>query len=75
MTSVTVAFLTLTNQILILSIRVLPCNFAVLYNMLDVRLFLWLQLVPHKEDTLLYHVLVVNCCFSLIIYFRVYTTW
>jgi hypothetical protein len=73
MTSVTVVFLILTHQIL--SIRVLPCSFAMLYNMLDARLFLWLQLVPHKEDTLLYHVLGVNCCFSLIIYFRGHTTW
>jgi hypothetical protein len=60
MTSVTVVFLILTNQILILSIRVLPCSFAILYNMLDARLFLRLQFVLHKEDTLLYHVLGVQ---------------
>jgi len=58
--SVTVVFFILTNQILILSIRVLPCSCAVLFNMLDARLFLRLQLVPHKEDTLLYHVLGVQ---------------
>jgi hypothetical protein len=60
MTSVTVVFLILTNQILTLSIRVLPCSFAMLHDMLDSRLLLRLKLVPHKEDTLLYHVLGVQ---------------
>lgn len=60
MTSLTVVFRILTNQILILSIRVLPCSFAMLCNMLDARLFLRLQLVPHKEDAVLYHVLGVQ---------------
>ena len=70
MTTVTVVFLILTNQILILSIRVLPGSFAMLYDVLDARLFLRLQLV-----LCCIMCLVFNCCFSLIIYFRGHTTW
>jgi hypothetical protein len=58
--SVTVFLILRANQIFILFTGVLPCCFAMLHNMLDSQLFLQLQLVQHKSDTLLFHVLGVK---------------
>jgi hypothetical protein len=60
MISVTGFLILRANQTFILLIGVLPCSFAMLHNMLDSQLFLQLQLVQHKSDTLLLHVLGVK---------------